>query len=196
MTDRSPRRRAVVLLAGAVVLALVALVAAWAVGYHRAVQVTATTGAPECTGTTPTTWANPSGSDLTEVAIPLRKGFTCRLRIRIDNWSDADLHVGRVTVPVGGTDGGASFRILDIDGRPLEGSDIDAVADLDFSLEPGPIVIELGVAFRASGCTDDGAVQTFPTIQVESMLASHDVRVSDLPVFLGTDDSDCSDRQR
>lgn len=192
MITALPRRRVVQLLTGLVLVALAVTAAVWWVGYQRSVQVTASTGVPQCQGTTPRTLDGESDPGDADSGIPLRKGFTCRVRIRVVNWGDHDVVLDRVTVPIGGTEARGGFHVLDIDGQPVADGDIDATADLDLPLEPGTTVIEIGLAFQPSGCVDvGGGEQPYPTIEVASLLASHGVMVGDFPVLLGTKDSTC-----
>jgi predicted ATPase len=177
----------------ALVLAALVPAALWWVGHHATVHVSAATGIPHCDGTEPTT-VRDLMSDFEQIAIPTTEGFVCTLTVRVDNRSDREVTLGEVTVPISGPRGGSSFRITHIGGeRVPENDEVDAVSDLDRSVEAGDqALVDLRVTFRRSGCTSKGgSTWVDPTIQVEDLLASHDLTITDLPRFLGTADSSC-----
>lgn len=155
--------------------------------------MSAATGIPQCDGTELTTVEDPE-SNLERAAIPMTNGFVCTLTIRVMNHSDRGVTLGQVTVPAGGRAAAASFRVTHIGDDAVPTDDqVDAVSNLGWSLEPGAEqLVDLRVAFRTSGCVSQGgSMWVEPTIQLDDLLASHDLTIADLPGFLGTADSSC-----
>lgn len=176
-----------------VVLVLVATAvptALWWVGHRAVARVSATTGVPQCHGTEPTVV---DSDGFGRAAIPLSEGFVCALTIKVTNRSDHEVGLEQIVVPAGGPRGGAAFEVTHISGMGLPADDeIDAVIDLGLSVAAGAEqLVKVGVAFRESGCTARGLMWIEPTIVVSDLLASHELIVADLPVFLGTADSWC-----
>lgn len=85
------------------------------------------------------------------------------------------------------------FEVTHIGDVGVPADDIEAVADLGWSLEPGgEELVDVRVVFRDSGCASEGGwLSVDPTVVAQDTLASHDLTVTDLPVFLGTADSSC-----
>ena len=190
-------------LASLVVVGLVSLAGILWSDYQGTVRVTAATGAPHCKGTTIETFQMTFGSGFVQPAIPMSKGFSCTITVRISNDGDRTVTLGRAHVPVSGPRGGGSFEVTTIGGRPIEadpggldpnGDLIDANASLNLTVPPHESqYVQFQVVFRQSGCDSTGTgVSVQPTITVDQGLASHDLTVADFPVFLGTPDSTCS----
>ncbi|WP_377324658.1 hypothetical protein ACFJIY_07375 [Pimelobacter simplex] len=202
------RRRRVVLMLTAllVVLALGAAVLWWS-GYRASAQVIAHAGPPRCQGTEPTTYQDQGAiddEDLGEVSIPLRRGFACTVPIRVENLSDHEVTLQRLTLS-GGPDDGSAFRVHSVDGVEPSGDDLggagaQAVAEVELVLGPGEEeVLRVRLVFGESGCTGEGGwVRMWPQVRVADQLARHDVAVAGFPRLQGTADSDCgpSGRQR
>ncbi len=188
---RSPRIRTRFLVVG-LVSVLVALAAVWVAGFRTTLEVVAVTGVPHCEGTEPTV-ENDLDSSFRRVAIPTTEGFACMLSISVNNRSDHDITLGRVTVPIGGPMAAASFEVLSIDGGKPAADQIDAIVDLDQPIGSGDrYVLEVRVGFRESGCGSQGTwTGVDPRIEVKDLFASHDLLVTDLPLFAGTADSSC-----
>lgn len=165
----------------------------WWVGHQAIVRVSASTGVPRCEGTEPTTVSQP-GSTFVQTAIPMTEGFACTFTIRVSNHSDREVTLDQISVPVGGPGASAGFRVTHLgDGVVPADDEIDAVADLGQPLDPGAEqLVGIRVVFRKSGCSsEDGHMWVDPTIVVSDLLASHALRIADLPAFLGTADSSC-----
>ncbi|WP_147066030.1 hypothetical protein [Knoellia locipacati] len=155
--------------------------------------MSASTGIPHCEGTEVTTVTDPE-SNLEEAAIPMTDKFVCTLTIKVMNHGHREVTLHQVTVPVSGPGAGSSFQVTHIGDVAVLGNDeVDAVSEISSSLEPGAEeLLDLRVAFRESGCTSEGASQwVAPTIEVNDLLASHDLTIADLPRFLGTAASSC-----
>ncbi len=165
----------------------------WWVGHQATVEASASTGVPHCEGTEPRTVTD-SLTEFERAAIPLRAGFSCTVAIRVVNHSDRVVTLGDVTVPVSGPQGGGSFQVTHLGGVVVPTDDaVDAAVELDWSLDPGAEeLVEVRVVFRGGGCTSpDTSIDVDPDIEVRSLLASHDLTVADLPLFVGTADSSC-----
>ena len=127
------------------------------------------------------------------MAIPTTDGFVCTLLISVNNRSGHDVTLGRITVPVAGPMAAGTFEIRSIDGsKPADGQ-IDAIVDLAQPIMAGDTyVLEMQVGFRESGCGSQGTwTGVDPRIKVKDLIASHEVVVTDLPLFAGTADSSC-----
>lgn len=197
------RRRVLVLTALLVVLVVLGLGAAglWWSGYRATVQVIAHAGPPRCQGTEPTVYQDQGAvddEDLGEVSIPLRRGFACTVPIRVENLSDHEVTLQRLTLN-GGPDDGSAFRVHSVDGVEPSGDDLDgagaqAVAEVELELGPGEEdVLRVRLVFRESGCTGEGGgVRMWPQVRVADQLARHDVAVAGFPRLEGTAGSDCS----
>lgn len=204
LTEEPPRQR----LRQRVVLALTALLvtlaltaaALWWIGYRASLEVIAHVGPPQCEGTTVTTSrdaAELGGVDFPETAIPVRPGFVCTVPIKVENHSDHEVTVQRVTLG-GGPDSGSAYRVeyvggQQVSGEEADGGGADAIAELDQVLAPGEDeVIDVRLVFRKSACMGEGAgEQTWPRIRIADQLARHDVVVGGFPRLEGTADADC-----
>lgn len=166
----------------------------WWRGHHATDEIHAVTGAPRCTGTGVVQRRDLGHEDFMRPTIPMRQGFTCTVPIKLTNAGSRDVEVAEITIPVAGPGGGAGFRVTHVHGIEPSGDDeIDAVAPLDLTLEPGAVeVIELAAVFRRSGCSSPGAtMRVDPRIRLTSSWASRDLTVVDLPLFRGTADTSC-----
>lgn len=190
--EHSRRVRSSSIVLGLVAIVVVALAVAWVAGFRAALQVVAVTGVPYCEGTQPTVESE-LDSSFQRVAIPTSAGFACTLSISITNRSDHDITLGRATVPIAGPVAGPSFEIRSIDGNNPADDQIDAMVDLDLPIRSGETyVVEMQVAFRQDGCNSEGTwTGVDPRIKVKDLIASHDLTVTDLPLFAGTADSSC-----
>jgi hypothetical protein len=181
---------ALLVLAGVLVPAVL-----WRIGLGATTQVHAVTGVPDCEGTRPTTVDESHlGETFRRVAIPMVEDFRCTLSIRVDNDSDRTVTLGRMTIPVAGPHAGPAFKATFVNGQAQPDPDAtDAYAALDVELAPGEsAVVPVVMEFRESGCDSKGGGEhVSPRIRVRSGLATHDLEVSDLPAFLGTEDSSC-----
>ncbi|GAA3661013.1 hypothetical protein GCM10022237_21100 [Nocardioides ginsengisoli] len=194
------RSRIAYLSVSVVLVLLVATGVLWSVGFRRAADVVTSTGDTVCEGTRPTRVADDGfGAEyFRRVGIPMRRGFACILHIEVRNNGDRGVRIGQVRFPAGPS-AGSAYEVTSIDSRRVpvddESDGGDAVVDLDRQLDGGEsYVVEVRVRFRESGCDGEGgAEQPWPSIAVNSLLASHEVVVSDVPSFLGTADSTCDE---
>jgi hypothetical protein len=198
--DQARRRRLVLALTALLVVLVLTATVLWWSGYRSSLQVIAHVGTPRCEGTEPTTNVEQGevGGDFAEIAIPVRPDFVCTVPIKIENLSEHEVTVQRVTLG-GGPDAGSSYRAQFIGGQRVHGEDADgggadAIAELDQALGAGEVeVIDVRLVFRKSACMGEGTgEQTWPRIRVADQLARHDVIVGGFPRLEGTADADCS----
>jgi hypothetical protein len=124
----------------------------------------------------------------------MRRGFGCTLTVAVTNHSDRAVTVERIVFPFGGPDARAAYKVTLVNGGFSGVHDrIDATSDLQWALDPGETqLVNVPLAFRDNGCSsEDGWITVQATIEVTSLTASHDLKVADLPAFLGTTDSSC-----
>lgn len=182
-------------LLGAVLLVstLVALAVVWWIGHQATLRVQALTGVPQCQGTTPRT-VRDHVTQFEREAIPLRHDFACTITVKVTNKGGREVKLGDMIVPVSGPAGGGSFEVTSIDGIEVPKDDeIDAIRNLNAPLGAGESHwVDLLFEFRPSGCVSNKGQMTIdPNVRVDSLVASHELVVADLPVFVGTADSSC-----
>lgn len=175
-------------------IALVCLAVLWWVGHRAVDQVTAAAGIPDCDETGGAVYTDFDDEDFRRPAIRLSKEFDCTLAIKVDNGSRRDVDLRRVTVPFGGAEGSAAYRVTHLgDGAVPDRSDVDATTDLDDTLAPGEsTVVWMRMVFRQSGCTSpSGFMLITPTVEVSDLFVSRTLAIPDFPALLGTAASSC-----
>ncbi|MXG91791.1 hypothetical protein [Nocardioides flavescens] len=195
MTTRRTRAAAV----GVVVLALL-LGCAWWVEAGRSAAQVAVTWTPTCTGTEltrlPRSLVDPDDPRAGDLAIDVRPGFACSVRLRITNTSRWTAHLEAVRVPFAGRSGGGEMRAEPSPAPPaLQPSpfdDIDATLPVVRELAPGEsTTVEFRIGWREDGCNAGGAmwVDQWPAVELRILARDLEAR-SPQRLVLRTHDGD------
>jgi len=145
------RRRRLLIAGGIVIVLLVAWLGWMAAGARVADQVTVS-WTPRCSGTT-------VDAGKADPVIHSQRGWRCELDLRISNEAGRDVHVERIEVPFGGSNGGSEMRAFDIEDASLRDTagGVDGFYELDETVKAHTsIEVTLLVGWREEGCNSGG----------------------------------------